>query len=80
MEVQPQKPWALSPKELIYPSILLVISAIASIVVVQLTAMKGKLAIAFLFFIFSTLSMYFYKLRIRGRQATGQNRSVRVPV
>ena len=69
MEVQPQKPWALSPKELIYPSILLVISAIASIVVVQLTAMKGKLAIAFLFFIFSTLSMYFYKLRIRGRQA-----------
>ena len=69
MEVKPQKPWALSPKELIYPSILLVISAIASIVVVQLTAMKGKLAIAFLFFIFSTLSMYFYKLRIRGRQA-----------
>ena len=69
MEVKPQKPWALSPKELIYPSILLIISAIASIVVVQLTAMKGKLAIAFLFFIFSTLSMYFYKLRIRGRQA-----------
>ena len=69
MEVKPQKPWALSPKELIYPSILLIASAIASIVVVQLTAMKGKLAIAFLFFIFSTLSMYFYKLRIRGRQA-----------
>ena len=69
MEVKPQKPWALSPKELIYPSILLIISAIASIVVVQLTAMKGKLAIAFLFFSFSTLSMYFYKLRIRGRQA-----------
>jgi len=69
MEVKPQKPWALSPKELIYPSILLMASAIASIVVVQLTAMKGKLAIAFLFFIFSTLSMYFYKLRIRGRQA-----------
>ena len=69
MEVKPQKPWALSPKELIYPSILLMISAIASIVVVQLTAMKGKLAITFLFFIFSTLSMYFYKLRIRGRQA-----------
>ena len=69
MEVKPQKPWALSPKELIYPSILLIISAIASIVVVQLTAMKGKLAISFLFFIFSTLSMYFYKLRIRGRQA-----------
>ena len=69
MEVKPQKPWALSPKELIYPSILLIASAIASIVVVQLTAMKGKLAITFLFFIFSTLSMYFYKLRIRGRQA-----------
>ena len=69
MEVKPQKPWALSPKELIYPSILLMASAIASIVVVQLSAMKGKLAIAFLFFTFSTLSMYFYKLRIRGRQA-----------
>ena len=69
MEAKPQKPWALSPKELIYPSILLMASAIASIVVVQLSAMKGKLAIAFLFFTFSTLSMYFYKLRIRGRQA-----------
>ena len=69
MEVKPQKPWALSPKELIYPSILLMASAIASIVVIQLSAMKGKLAIAFLFFTFSTLSMYFYKLRIRGRQA-----------
>ena len=69
LDVKPQKPWALSPKELLYPAVLLFISAIASFVVVQATAMKGKLAITFLFFIFSTSSMYFYKLRIRGKQA-----------
>ena len=69
MEVKPQKPWALSPKELLYPAVLLLISAIASLVVVQATAMKGKLAITFLFFAFSTSSLFFYKLRTRGKQA-----------
>lgn len=69
LDVKPEKPWALSPKELVYPALLVLLSAIASIAVVQASAMKGKLAITFLFFVFSTSSMFFYKLRIRGKQA-----------
>lgn len=68
-DIKPQKPWALSPKELLYPALLLTFSLIASVVTVSLTPMKGKLAYVFLFFLFSTTSMFFYKYRIRGRQA-----------
>lgn len=68
-QVKPQKPWALSPKELVYPASLILISLIATYVAVAITPMKGKLAYALLFFVFATTSMFFYKLRIRGRQA-----------
>ena len=68
-DVKPAKPWALSPSELLYPALLLLFSAFASITTVSLTPMKGKLAYVFLFFVFSTTSMFFYKYRIRGRQA-----------
>ena len=44
-------------------------SAIATLVTVAISPMKGKLAYAFLFFVFSTVSMFFYKYRIRGKQA-----------
>lgn len=68
-QVKPQKPWALSPKELAYPASLILISLIATYVAVAITPMKGKLAYASLFFVFATTSIFFYKLRIRGRQA-----------
>ena len=68
-QVKPQKPWALSPKELAYPASLILISLIATYVAVAITPMKGKLAYALLFFVFATTSIFFYKLRIRGRQA-----------
>lgn len=68
-QVKPQKPWALSPKESAYPASLILISLIATYVAVAITPMKGKLAYALLFFVFATTSIFFYKLRIRGRQA-----------
>lgn len=68
-DVKPEKPWALSPRELLYPALLLAISAVATYLTVAFTPMKGKLAYTFLFFLFSTTSMFFYKYRIRGRQA-----------
>lgn len=69
MDVKPQKPWQLSPRELVYPATLILISAIATFITVALSPMNGKLAYAFLFFVFSTTSMFFYKYRIRGKQA-----------
>jgi phosphate transport system permease protein len=68
-EVKPQKPWQLSTRELAYPFLILAISALASFLTVLGTPMNGKLAFAFLFFTFSTVSMYVYKLRILGKQA-----------
>jgi phosphate transport system permease protein len=68
-EVKPQKPWQLSTRELAYPFFILAISALASFLTVLGTPMNGKLAFAFLFFTFSTVSMYVYKLRILGKQA-----------
>ena len=68
-DVKPQKPWALSPREFIYPGFLLLSSLVATYVVVAATPMKGKLAYAFMFFVFATSSMFFYKYRIRGKQA-----------
>ena len=68
-DVKPQKPWALSPREFIYPGFLLLSSLVATYVVVAATPMKGKLAYAFMFFLFATSSMFFYKYRIRGKQA-----------
>ena len=67
--VKPEKPWRATPREMIYPVFLLVISALATIALVQTTPLKGKLAYAIVFFFFSTISMFFYKYRIRGKQA-----------
>ncbi|MBU6264437.1 MAG: hypothetical protein KGM39_06660, partial [Actinomycetales bacterium] len=69
VEVKPQKPWQMTPREMVYPTFLILISAIATFVTVAISPMKGKLAYAFLFFVFSTVSMFFYKYRIRGKQA-----------
>lgn len=68
-EIKPQKPWQLSTRELAYPFFILATSALASFLTVLGTPMNGKLAFAFLFFIFSTVSMYVYKFRIIGKQA-----------
>ena len=68
-EIKPQKPWQLSTRELAYPFFILATSALASFLTVLGTPMNGKLAFAFLFFIFSTVSMYVYKFRILGKQA-----------
>jgi len=68
-EIKPQRPWQLSTRELAYPFFILATSALASFLTVLGTPMNGKLAFAFLFFIFSTVSMYVYKFRIIGKQA-----------
>ena len=68
-DVKPQKPWQMTPRELVYPTFLILISAVATFVTVAFSPMKGKLAYAFLFFVFSTISLFFYKYRIRGKQA-----------
>ena len=68
-EIKPQRPWQLSTRELAYPFFILATSALASFLTVLGTPMNGKLAFAFLFFIFSTVSMYVYKFRILGKQA-----------
>ena len=65
----PTRPWRLTPKEIIYPALLISLSFIASLLVISSTGLKGKLAFIFLFFIFSSSSLFFYKLRTRGKQA-----------
>ena len=65
----PTRPWRLTPKEILYPSLLISLSFIASLLVISSTGLKGKLAFIFLFFLFSSSSLFFYKLRTRGRQA-----------
>ena len=69
VDVKPQKPWAMSPREMIYPTFLILLSAVATVITVLASPMNGKLAYAFLFFLFSTVSLFFYKYRIRGKQA-----------
>lgn len=69
IDVKPQKPWQLSPKEMLYPTFLVFISALVTVITVLTTPMNGKLAYAFLFFFFTTLSLFMYKYRIRGKQA-----------
>jgi phosphate transport system permease protein len=68
-QVAPQKPWQSSPKEMAPTFLLLLASLAASVAVVAITPMKGKLAYAFLFFIFGTASLSIRKWRIRGRAA-----------
>ena len=65
----PTKPWKLTTRELAYPTFLLLISAIATVVIVQTTGFEGKLAYVTLFFIFGTSSLFFYKFRTVGKQA-----------
>ena len=65
----PTRPWRLTPKEILYPSLLISLSFIASLLVISSTGLKGKLAFIFLFFLFSSSSLFFYKLKTRGRQA-----------
>jgi len=69
IDAKPQKPWQLSPKEMLYPTFLVFISALVTVITVLTTPMNGKLAYAFLFFFFTTLSLFMYKYRIRGKQA-----------
>ena len=69
VDVKPQKPWAMTPREMIYPTFLILLSAVATVITVIASPMNGKLAYAFLFFLFSTASLFFYKYRIRGKQA-----------
>jgi len=69
IEIKPQKPWQATPKELAYPTFIVIFSAIAAYLTILGSPMNGKLAFAFLFFAFSTTSMFIYKLRLRGKQA-----------
>ena len=67
--VVPQKPWQATPKEIAPTILLLIVSLLASVVIVAMTPMKGKLAYAFLFFVIGTTSLSIRKWRIRGRAA-----------
>ena len=69
IDVKPQKPWQMTPREMVYPTFLILISALATFVTVAISPMNGKLAYAFMFFVFSTSSMFLYKFRLRGKQA-----------
>ena len=69
IEATPQKPWALSPREMVYPAFLVLMSLVATIVLIKTTGFAGKLAFFSLLFIFTTMSLAFYKFRIRGWQA-----------
>lgn len=67
--IKPTKPWKLTPSEIAYPALLIVLSLIADYAVVATTGFNGKLSFSILFFVFATLSIFFYKLRTRGFQA-----------
>ena len=68
-EIKPQRPWQSTPRELAPTFYLLVASVIASWAIVAVTPMKGKLAYAFLFFVFGTASLSINKGRKLGRAA-----------
>ena len=65
----PHKPWAITPRELLYPTLLILASALATFFIVANTGFAGKLAYAAVFFTLSSLSLFFLKLRTVGQQA-----------
>jgi phosphate transport system permease protein len=67
--IKPQKPWAATPRELLPTALLLLASLAASLAIVAVTPMKGKLAYAFLFFVIGTVSLSVRKGIQRGRPA-----------
>ena len=67
--VAPQRPWKTTPKQAIPNFLMLGLALIATIVVVAVTPMKGKLAYAFLFFVFGTSFQMFLTWRKRGKAA-----------
>ncbi|MFM7860525.1 MAG: phosphate ABC transporter permease PstA [Candidatus Nanopelagicaceae bacterium] len=69
IQVTPQRPWRLSTKEITYPAIMILSSALAAGLMVKTTGFNGKLGFFGLFFLLSTFSLFFYKLRLRGLQA-----------
>ncbi|MFM8921483.1 MAG: phosphate ABC transporter permease PstA [Candidatus Nanopelagicaceae bacterium] len=69
IQVTPQRPWRLSTKEITYPAFMILSSALAAGLMVKTTGFNGKLGFFGLFFLLSTFSLFFYKLRLRGLQA-----------
>lgn len=65
----PTKPWKLTRVDMSKNVIGIIISIIASYLVVEVTPMKGKLAYAFLFFFFATAIQVIMKWFARGRVA-----------
>ena len=65
----PTKPWKLTRVDMSKNVIGIIISIIASYLVVGVTPMKGKLAYAFLFFFFATAIQVIMKWFARGRVA-----------
>lgn len=65
----PTKPWKLTRVDMSKNVIGIIISMIASYLVVEVTPMKGKLAYAFLFFFFATAIQVIMKWFARGRVA-----------
>ena len=67
--VEPRKPWNSTPKQELPNILMLLLAVVATVVVVAVTPMKGKLAYAFLFFIFGTSFQMALSWKKRGRAA-----------
>jgi len=68
-QVRPTKPWKTTKRQLVPSTSLLLAAAIATYAVVAVTPMKGKLAYAALFFIFSTGFLAALSWSKRGKSA-----------
>jgi phosphate transport system permease protein len=69
LKAKPSKPWKTTKRQLVPSVSLLLAAAIATYVIVALTPMKGKLAYALLFFIFSTSFLAALSWSKRGKSA-----------
>ena len=67
--VAPTRPWKKTPAQLMPTVVILMLAAVLDVSVVAVTPMKGKLAYALLFFLFSVGMQFIYAWVNRGRPA-----------
>ncbi len=64
--VQPQKPWASSPKQRLTSALVIVVAVISSYLLVAVTPLKGKLAYFGVFFLIFIILDFLYHFRLFG--------------
>lgn len=69
LQVNPIKPWKLSPREIAQPALILFAAALAAYLIVETTGFDGKLAFVSLFFLLATGALFTFKFVTRGKQA-----------